>query len=155
VLLLSDTQASDLSMRHLAGVAKLEYLYMWDVANVSDAGVAYLKGLKELRLIHLSRSRITDKSLAVFANMPKLNVLSVQFNQLTDEGLQYVAHLPDLERLWVCGKEDDEPNEITDAGLSHLESLRKLISLGIQNTRVTPAGVEAFLRATPGCKIIK
>jgi hypothetical protein len=87
--------------------------------------------------------------------LPKLKGLSLQFNHFTDEGLKHVTHLPGLEKLSVCGKDDEEPNQITDAGLSHLKSLRKLTSLGIQNTHVTPGGIKSFLQAVPGCEITR
>jgi len=152
VLLLSDTQASDTSMRHLADLNNLEYLFMWDVTNVTDAGVAHLRDLKKLRYIHLSKSQITDKSLAVFSKLPNVEGLSLQFNHFTDEGLDHVSRLKQLTSLWVCG-EANRKNRITDAGLTRVESLKNLTQLGIQNTEVTPNGIEAFLRAVPGCKI--
>lgn len=152
VLLLSDTQASDSSMRHMAGLKNLEYLFMWDVRNVTDVGVAHLCELKRLRYIHLSSSQITDKSLAVFASLPEIEGLSLQFNHFTDKGLEDVSRHEQLRTLHVCG-EREQKNRITDAGLKHLENLNMLTELGIQNTDVTPRGVEGFLRAVPGCKI--
>jgi hypothetical protein len=153
-LLLSDTQASDMSMRHLASLKHLQYLWMWDVSNVSDAGVAHLDGLKELRYIHLTTSQITDRSLAVFAEIPKLEGLCLQFNEFTDEGLRHIAGLTQLESLWVCGKGKDSPNGITDAGLRHLQKLNKLSELAIQNTRVTPTGIKSLSQVMPACKVI-
>jgi hypothetical protein len=153
VLLLSDTQASDDSMSNLGRLQKLQYLYMWDVSNVTDAGVAHLRGHRTLRYVHLSSSRITDKSLEVFGKMPQLEGLSLQYNRFTDEGLGHVAQLTNLTSLWVCGPEGREPSSITDAGLRQLEGLNKLTKLGIRNTKVTPAGVAAFTKAVPGCHI--
>jgi Leucine-rich repeat (LRR) protein len=152
ILLLSDTQASDSSMRHLAQLKRLERLYMWDAVNVSDAGVAHLSELHRLRYIHLSTSQITDKSLAVFAKLPMLEGLSLQFNQFSDKGLRHLSQLDELESLWVCGKED-EMNQITDSGLRYLKNLKALTELGIQRTHVSDDGVQEFLRAVPGCKL--
>jgi hypothetical protein len=154
VLLLEGTQARDESLRYLAGLRKLERLYMWDVTEVSDAGAAHLSGLRNLRLIHLSNSKITDVSLKRFAKLPKLEELSLQFNHFTDEGLEHVAQRTALQSLWVCGRLDRE-NPITDAGLEHLKALKHLQSLGIQNTRVTDEGVADFAKAVPQCRIIR
>lgn len=154
VLLLSDTQASDSSMRHLTGLSRLEYLFMWDATAVTDAGVAHLRELKRLRYIHLSSSQITDKSLAVFAKLPDVKGLSLQFNHFTDDGLERVARLEELESLWVCGKVDRE-NKITDVGLKRIVTLKHLTTLGIQHTEVTSQGVDEFSRAVPGCKILR
>jgi hypothetical protein len=153
VLLLSDSQASDFSMRHLARLKSLEYLYMWDVTHVSDQGVSYLRKLPNLQFVHLSSSQITDKSLETFAQMPKIEALSLQFNQFTDEGLKHVSQCLNLETLWVCGRQDERPNLITDSGLKSLQKLRKLKTLGIQNTLVTFDGIEEFSKAVPACKV--
>jgi hypothetical protein len=152
ILLLSDTQASDSSMRHLAQLKRLERLYMWDAVNVSDAGVAHLSELRRLRYIHLSTSQITDKSLEVFARLPMLEGLSLQFNQFSDKGLTHLSQLDELESLWVCGRED-ETSQITDSGLRYLKNLKALTELGIQRTHVTDNGVQEFLTAVPGCKV--
>jgi hypothetical protein len=153
ILLLSDTQASDSSLRYLAGLKKLERLYMWDVSHVSDDGVAHLRRLNNLRYIHLSSSLITDKSLAIFAEMPKLEGLSLQFNQFSDEGLKLFSHCHNLESLWVCGRQDERPNLITDASLKRLQNLTKLKTLGVQNTLITANGLGDFSKAVPACKV--
>ncbi|HEX2473670.1 MAG TPA: hypothetical protein VHK01_02925 [Lacipirellulaceae bacterium] len=154
ILLLSDTQASDSSMRHLAQLKKLERLYMWDVVNVTDAGAAHLSELRQLRYIHLTTSQITDKSLEVFAKLPMLEGLCLQFNRFSDQGLTHLSCMNKLESLWVCGREN-ETNQITDSGLNQLENLKKLTELGIQSTRVTDVGVKEFLKAVPGCRVIR
>jgi hypothetical protein len=154
ILLLSDTQASDSSMRHLAQLKRLERLYMWDAVNVGDAGVAHLSELRRLRYIHLTTSRITDKSLEVFAGMPILDGLCLQFNRISDQGLAHLSQMDKLESLWVCGREG-ETNQITDSGLLRLEKLTKLNELGIQSTLVTNAGAKRFLKAVPGCRVIR
>ncbi|MGI9457216.1 MAG: hypothetical protein ACR2NU_11690 [Aeoliella sp.] len=153
ILLLADRQATDSSMKHLARLKKLERLYMWDVSEVGDAGVAHLSDLLELRYIHLTTSRITDLSLRVFAELPKLEGLCLQYNHLSDEGLILLAESRKLEELWVCG-ENDRENEITDAGLRSLDKLTNLTEFGVQHTHVTADGMEAFLQAHPGCRII-
>jgi len=154
ILLLSDTQASDSSMRHLAQLKRLERLYMWDAVNVGDAGVAHLSTLRRLRYIHLTTSQITDKSLEAFARMPMLEGLCLQFNRFSDQGLKHLSRMDKLENLWVCGREG-ETNQITDSGLNQLENLQKLNELGIQSTLVTDAGVEEFLKAVPDCKVTR
>jgi Leucine-rich repeat (LRR) protein len=151
--MLSGTQASDLSMQHLAQVKKLERLFMWDVTHISDKGTAYLRDLKNLEYIHLSGSQITDKSLAMFAELPKIKGLSLQFNRFTDKGLERVSHSHDLEALWVCGR-DEKPNDITDAGLGSLQNMKNLKELGIQNSLVTSEGIEEFSKVMPACKVI-
>jgi hypothetical protein len=152
VLLLWGGQATDSSMSHLAHLHRLQYLFMWDVSEVTDRGAANLKGLKDLRYIHLSASQISDKTLEVFGGMPQLEGLSLQFNHFTDAGLEHVAGLRKLRFLWVCGRHD-RPNQITDVGLKRLHGLKNLTQLGIQFTSVTPEGVAEFSCAVRGCKV--
>lgn len=154
VLLLQETQVTDASMKYIGEMTELESIYMWDAAEVSDDGVRHLANLKKLHQIHLSTSRITDDSLAVFAKLPLLEDLSLQFNHFTDRGITYVVGLPRLNNLWLCG-DRNRKNEITDQGLIKLQSLTKLRELGVQNTFVSPEGLEAFQKANPNCKIYK
>lgn len=153
VLLLSDTQASDASMRYLARLKRLERLMMWDASEVSDAGVMHLSDLKNLKYIHLTKSQITDSSLKVFADMPQLEGLCLQFNYFTDEGMRHVSQSPRLEELWVCGR-DLRRNPITNVGLARLEKLEKLKELGVQYTQVTAEGIRSFKNAVPACRIV-
>lgn len=152
VLLLSDTQATDSSMPHLAALSKLEYLYMWDAIRVSDIGTANLQPLKKLKYIHLSSSQITDKTLQVLGELPRLEGLSLQFNDFSDEGLQHLDKLPDLKSLWVCGPEQSA-NGITDKGLDILAERHNLTRLGVQNTKVTDLGLASFEEKFPKCQI--
>ncbi len=153
-LLLSETQATDSSMLHLEQLTNLEYLFMWDVAKVSDRGTTHLRPLKNLKYIHLSTSQITDKSLEVFGELPKLEGLSLQFNSFSDEGLQHLDKLRHLQILWVCGPENGT-NDITDQGLNNLAERHNLTSLGVQHTKVTDHGLARFSEKLPNCMIEK
>lgn len=42
-------------------------------------------------------------------------------------------------------------NEITDAGLEHLEGLAQLGYLNLKGTKVTPKGMQEIKRASPRC----
>jgi hypothetical protein len=138
VLLLSDTQASDASMVHLAKLKRLERLYMWDVSQVSDIGVKHLRHLTNLKYIHISNSGIADGSLQVFGQFKNVEGLSLQGNHFTDEGLSYLSNATKLKSLWV-GLGD---KHITNKGILHLCQLQKLETLGLQKTRVTAKGLE-------------
>lgn len=152
LLALQESQVSDESMRYLAELKNLEYLYMWDVHSVTDAGVAHLKDLSHLHYVHLSSSQITDRSLEVLGQLPKIEGLALQFNNFTDEGLVHLQHCTQLTDLWLCGKEHTQ-NGITDAGLKRLEGLVNLTRLGMSNTQVTSEGLQAFSTAVPACKV--
>ena len=152
VLLLSEGQASDDGLKFVGQLKHLEYLYMWDVHNVSDVGIRHLANLRKLKYLHLSTSRITDESLAVFAGFRRLEGLSLQYNNFTDSGVMQLIGLSRLKSLWVCG-DRDRRNAITDDVLIELERMTGLLELGIQNTEVTSAGIARFKLSVPGCKV--
>ena len=134
VLLLSDTQASDESLRHLTRLGNLERLYMWDAARVSDDGVRHLVALKELRL---SNSQITDEAMKVFATLPNLEELSLQGHSFSNDALKYIGRSAKLKSLVIGGGQIT----VDDSGLEHLKGLQRLERLGIQKSCVTDSGL--------------
>lgn len=144
VLLLQGTQATDEGLKHIGRISSLEELFIWDAENVSDAGVAYLEKLKNLKNIHLSKAKITDESLRVLARLPRIETLSLQQNHFSDDGLAYLRATPSLKRLYVGIGE----NKITDEGMTHLSSLPNLELIDIQNSKVTDRGLE-YLKNLP------
>ena len=75
--------------------------------------------------------------------------MSLQGNDFTDRGLAYVAALENLEEIYLCAYNKQGPDRISDAGLAHLEGMKSLEELGLQNTLVSDAGLQHFL-ALPG-----
>lgn len=148
-LLLREGQATDPAMVNLEGLAGLEQLYIWDAIEVGDAGVAHLAGLKNLKKIHLSKSKVTDAGLASLAKLPSIESLSLQENRFTDAGLAHFRDHPTLKELHLglgTGK-------ITDNGLESLASIKTLELLDIQSTKVTDKGLE-ILAKCPNLKEI-
>ena len=90
-----------------------------------------LKGLGEL-------------SLAGFAQVP--------FVRLDANGLQkaddFVVRLPQSAEMEDIFLKD---SDLTDEGLRQLERLDPFVTLYVQGTKVTKAGIEAFLRRRPAC----
>src|SRR5262249_10223343 len=83
-VMLKETQATDLGMRSIGKMTGLERLFIWDASSVTDAGVAQLKNLKNLKLIHISSSNLTDESLELLSNLPSMEVMSLSHNHFTD-----------------------------------------------------------------------
>jgi hypothetical protein len=141
VLLLSKTQATDESMPYLSKLKNLEYLFMWDVSEVSDSGVACLGQLSNLKHIHIgntdiSNSRISDDSLRTFGRLKRIEVLSLQGNQFTDAGLKHLENATKLKSLWA----NMGSTHFTDRGLLHLRKLSNLETLAVQG-HITDRGL--------------
>ena len=152
MLLLHRTQASDNNLKYVGSLGQLERIYIWDAANLTDAGAAHLAGLKNLTYLHISDSQITDASLKVFANLPKLEGLSLQFNRFSDEGVRELHKLKHLKSLWVCGRQD-RPNDISDGSLAFLFDLPAIKDIGVQYTNVTLQFSERLKAKFPGCSV--
>ena len=106
--------------------------------GVSDAGLAHLKGLRNLDELDFPGHpipKLTGPGLQYLAGLPKLRRLSAGFSGITDDGLAHVAGLRQLESLDLgfC--------RIGDAGLEHLQGLTNLRELNLQATQVGDAGL--------------
>jgi hypothetical protein len=81
---------------------------------VTDAGIAYLKDLPDVRELYCRSPYLTDKSLSYLSKMKSLRSLMVT-GQFTDEGLSYLEELKDLSRLDIRSA-----NKFTPAALRRL-----------------------------------
>jgi Leucine-rich repeat (LRR) protein len=77
-----------------------------------------------------------DDVLAALDGFSRLKVLRLGSRQATDEVLEHIKGLAHLEELYV-----DQPSEVTDAGVAHLERLTKLKDLYISRSQMTDVGL--------------
>jgi hypothetical protein len=124
----------DLVMPHIGHLSALRRLDLTD-ANVSDTGLASVKGLSSLEILGCMRTRITDAGLAHRKNLPRLSTLELNDNQISDSGLLHLTMLTELSKLGIW------KTRVTDAGLAHLRVLTKLNELKLAHTQVTDAGM--------------
>jgi beta-lactamase regulating signal transducer with metallopeptidase domain len=78
----------------------------------------------------------TDRALAHIANFPRLKWLGITETQASDDGLKFVGRLPELEELFIWDGET-----ITDKGVAHLRSLRKLKFIHLNGSSITDEAV--------------
>ena len=114
---------------------------------ITDAGLANIRGWRDLRIIQLpglsihkdglqrTPQHITDEGLKHLAGLKKLEKLVLYEQEITDAGLAHLSGLLGLRELWL----DFIP--LSDAGLKHLRGLRKLRVLRFYNARITDAGL--------------
>ncbi len=103
--------------------------------NVTNAELAYLQGMTELKSLNLMGTKITDVGLARLKGLTKLQSLNLAGTEVEDEGLGHLKGSLQLQSLNV------QRTQITDAGLVCLEGLTNLQDLNLHNTRVTNAGL--------------
>ncbi len=135
------TQATDEGLSHLRRLTDLEELYMWDASLITDAGVENLKGLVNLRNIHLDKSRMTDVGFRHLAGMKKMKRLVLENQSFSDRGLATVEGMNELTCLSVGGSQGI-PCYITDDGLKVVANLENLQTISLGYARVTDEGLK-------------
>ena len=93
---LSNTRASDADLAHVRHLSQLRWLAVsW--TEVTDSGLASLDGLAQLRNLNLGETQVTNAGLVHVQGLRQLSVLSVQQTQVTDSGVRQVQKtLPKL-----------------------------------------------------------
>jgi internalin A len=135
------TPQADAILAHVGRLRRLERLDAQS-SPVTDAGLAHLRGLSELRSLSCSGTPgLTDAGLAHLAGLERLEVLWIE-GSMRIEG-PGMAHLAGLHRLsFLCI--DNE----TDAGLPNLSRLTGLRKLLIGITKVTDVTLAQLARLT-------
>ncbi len=113
-----------------------------DNTNITDEGIAHLKGSIHLQSLSLftehGTSKICGEGLYHVKNLPQLEELRLHNAPITDAGLAQLGELAQLKALhlsnWASEWPSDQPPRVTDAGLRHLGKLTKLESLNLTGT---------------------
>jgi hypothetical protein len=101
--------------------------------QVTDAELADLAELKELKFLWLSNTKVTDAGLAHLAGLTSLRWLGLSKTKITDAGLTHLRGLQNLQLLRL------KHTKVTDAGLAHLAGLTELADVSLEGTEVTDA----------------
>jgi uncharacterized membrane protein len=75
--------------------------------QVTDAGLAPIAAMQNLRRLRLDRTGITDAGLVQLHNLKKLEYLNLHSTKITDAGLKTLASLPALRQLYVWNTKVD------------------------------------------------
>lgn len=113
--------------------------YEWQFARdtgITDAGLRNLRGLKQLRRLHIFNVPITDVGLANLHGLTQLEDLFLGSTLITDAGLENLGNMPELKNVAV------DATAITDAGLKHLAGLSRLVYVDARYTGVTESGAQ-------------
>ncbi len=83
-----------------------------------------------VRLVRLSKSKVTDEHLAIVAAFDKLDYLAIVCPQITDLGIAQLSGLTNLDTLMLS------ESGVTDAGLAAVANLAKLQRLYLDSTAI-------------------
>ncbi len=104
--------------------------------DFADANLAPLASVADkIVSLDLARTKVTDAGLAAIAAMKNLRELHLENTTVSDAGLDQLKSLAALEYLNLYG------TKVTDAGIQKLAGLGKLKSLYLWQTGVTKGGV--------------
>jgi hypothetical protein len=81
-------RADDDLMTRVGWLRDLEVLSLHGNKDVTDIGLAHLKGLERLRFLYLSGTGVTDAGLKHLKNMKKLEGLSLENTRATSTGVE-------------------------------------------------------------------
>jgi len=98
--------------------------------------------------IEFNNSKLTDADLAQLSSLRQLRRLSLNNNPITDQGLAHLSKLSHLKYLSL------DETTITDNGLKSLRACQSLEFLSLYRTRTTTAGVQSLRTALPSLTII-
>lgn len=135
VRLPADSRDRDLQVL-VEGAPQLKQLDLARCPQVTAAGLKHVRGLQQLRSLHLSGTQATKNSLAHLAFLPRMEQLYLHGTSVTDETLLNLPTLLELRELVL------NDTSVTNAGLAHLTSLRSLETLYLANSRVTDDGMK-------------
>jgi hypothetical protein len=102
----------------LRGLTRLQYLGLCDSDEITDAGLAHVAALSELKQLNLGGKLLTDQGISQLAALTKLEYLVVHGPQLTDDCLPTVKTLTRLKAFVVFN------TQLTKAGVDQLKADR-------------------------------
>ena len=112
-------------MAYVGGLHSLEEVTFDEKSFLTDAGMVHLRGLTELKILHLPKGSITGKSLANLRGLTRLQDLFIAGISLEAADLSPLRQLTELENL-IVGNSMSSPCDLS--ALRDLKQL-KLISL--------------------------
>ena len=133
-------------------VAQNDPALTFNCVNVADkfgdAELAKFAPLAERMVeMNLARSKVTDAGLAVLGGMKNLKRLHLQNTAVTDAGVDAMVSVAGLEYLNLFG------TKVTDASMPKLEKLANLKRLFVWQTGVTKPAAEALHQKLPAIVI--
>ena len=97
---LSGPRFEDEDLTNVREFPYLSLLALLGTKNITDAGLANLRGLTHLKSLHIENSRLRGEGFANLTDLPELRELYLVQIPLTDSGLE---HLKPLRSFHPCG----------------------------------------------------
>ena len=156
-LTFGSTEVGDQGLKQITGLKNLRWLEFGHNKRITDAGLAAIRDLTQLRRLYLQRTRITDAGLIYLDRLTEMRMLMLP-EGVTDAGIEHLkrmtkADVPGNQRLTDHGQRNlcSQRNEGHERPLSHQHkgrgrwarnngSLHKLTMLNLSGSKITNAG---------------
>lgn len=141
-LSLFGTGISDTGLTNLGTLTNLEILNVAECKAISSKGLQVLANMPRLRILNLSKTKMSDQDLDLLKGLSHLTDLGLQSTKITDMAMEHLVKFPGLEGL------DLAQTKITDAGLKALAQLKNLRALDLSSTAVGDDGMVHIAKLT-------
>jgi len=138
-------QLTGKSLSHFNELPKLRVLEMWR-AQITDKDLEKF-GARKLERFEISSTRVTDAGLAHLSALPNLKELGLHSNAVTDDGIRALTAHRNLVFL------DLGKTQVTDRCIPSLVLFQSLKTLGLNKTKITQTGFQEISGALPKTKI--
>ncbi len=145
---LSHTRITDHGLQQLKNAPAITDLNLYYAEQITDEGMAAIKGWKKLKRLNLRGTKVTDTTLEHLAEVTMLEALDVGYAQVTDVGIDRLTPLQNLRELTLGG------NKLTDVGLQALRQLSGLTALSLGGEQRTDSGLWSISLTDAGLNAI-
>lgn len=147
-LQLASSGITDKGLSRLLRTQTSLYSLTLDKAPITDAALKALS-LKDLRILCMSRTKISGKGLQDMEGIKNLAFLDLSDSPITDDALPHIGSLQDLQFLSLRG------TKVSDSGITALYGSRSLRKLDVSQTKVSADGQQALLKMLPDVDLLK
>lgn len=116
----------------------LEVVWLRGNQEVTDEGLAIMRGVQYVTHLDLVGTPVTDVGLAHFKGCQRLEIFDVVGAPIGDAGVAHFRGLKGLVSLWLGS------TKVTDVGLAAFQDCKYLNHLDLTSTRVTDKGLAHF-----------
>lgn len=156
---IANTQITDNGLDYLITLTGLKELSLGR-GRLSDNALEFLRMLPTLTYLDLSGARpappdmgrrkggggaMPESVVRAIAELRDLRVLKLGYSNISGDGLKILSALPHVEKLGL-----ESCTRIDDDAAAELANWKSLKYLDLQQTPVTPQGIQALRRAKPG-----
>jgi hypothetical protein len=136
----ASNETTDDVLQRVGQLTHLETLTI-DSAQITDAGLAHLIGLRKLGTLYIRNCpKLSSAGLVHLMKLPKLSLLSLTGIRIDGQGLEAIGGMRNLKSLYLS------EGSINSSGLEPLTQLKQLQLLSLENIRLASPDVSALLK---------